>query len=94
MPWKDKTKVVNLKHNFFDVYIGRPTIFGNPFKGKDRDSVCDKYEEYFHERIKNDPFFKEKVLRLVGKVLGCYCKPKRCHGDIIVTYLEEHSGRT
>ena len=26
--------------------------------------------------------------KLKGKVLGCYCKPEACHGDIIVDFLE------
>ena len=26
---------------------------------------------------------------LRGKILGCWCKPKPCHGDILVKLVEE-----
>lgn len=26
----------------------------------------------------------ESLLALVGKRLGCVCKPKKCHGDILI----------
>lgn len=31
--------------------------------------------------------YKEKYD--VGKVLGCFCKPKACHGDILAEVLNE-----
>ena len=85
------TKVVNKHTEKYDVYIGRPTIFGNPFaigRDGDRAEVIIKYRKYFNERIQNDTEFKERVLALKGKTLGCYCKPLPCHGDAIVEYLE------
>jgi DNA adenine methylase len=33
---------------------------------------------------------RDKVLALKGKVLGCYCKPLDCHGDVLVALIEEH----
>lgn len=86
-----KTKVVNKYKNVFDVYIGRGSIFGNPFvigKDGDRKTVVKKYEKYFYDRLRSDPNFKRSVLTLDGKVLGCFCKPLLCHGDVIVSYLE------
>jgi len=85
-----KTKVVNLYREPYDVYIGRGSIFGNPFViGNDgtRLEVIKKYRAWFSERLKDDRFHSE-VLSLAGKRLGCFCKPKECHGDIIVEYLE------
>lgn len=67
---------------------------GNPFFLKDvnndeeRDHVCNLYEEYFYDRIAKDENFRAGILSLKGKVLGCFCKPKRCHGDTIVKWLE------
>lgn len=92
-----KTRVVNLYKESYDVYIGRSGkgkdgYFGNPIplqKGEPRGSTIKKYEEYFHDRIKNDNKFKNRVLGLKGKVLGCFCKPNTCHGDVIVKYLED-----
>lgn len=89
------TKVVNLYKDKYDVYIGRPGkgkegYFGNPFALKPnetRDATIARYKEYFDNRILNDPEFKERVLELKDKTLGCFCKPHACHGDIIDDYL-------
>jgi hypothetical protein len=83
-------KIANIKkHEPYDVYIGRGSPFGNPYKHGYRNENCDNYEIYFRSRIKNNSHFKSLVLKLQGKTLGCFCKPKRCHGDTIVKYLEE-----
>lgn len=88
-----KTTVVNIRHTKeYDVYIGRPSPEGNPFRiGPDgtRDEVMEKYEKYFFERLEKDPIFRKQIHALAGKVLGCYCKPYRCHGDIIADYLNQ-----
>jgi len=88
---KMKTTIVNLKNSKYDVYIGRGSIYGNPFrmyKESQRTEVIEKYEKYFIDRIINDEHFASAIYELKGKVLGCYCKPLVCHGDIIVAYLE------
>lgn len=84
-----ETKVINCafeKH--YDIYIGRPGRWGNPFViGRDgtRDEVIQKYEEYIR---KNDKLMKA-IPFLKGKTLGCYCKPEACHGDILVKLVNE-----
>jgi len=84
-------KVYNKYHNPPEnaVYIGRGSPFGNPFmigRDGDRDSVCDKYEEY----IKSKPeLIKLAKARLKGKNLVCFCKPKRCHGDTLLKIANE-----
>lgn len=89
------TIVVHLKHSTYDVYIGRAGhgqdgYFGNPFRvppsGR-RGTTIAKYRDYFYERLATDPEFKRRVHLLKGKVLGCFCKPHACHGDIIAEYL-------
>lgn len=94
-------KVVNIKKEKCDVYIGRGSIFGNPythipkqytkaqFQVKTRQEAIDKYREYFYKRIEEDSEFLDAVLLLKGKTLGCYCKPLDCHGDIILQFLEK-----
>lgn len=70
-----------------------PGCFGNPFFLKDvnddeeRNRVVEKYREYFYNKINTDPEFYLAVMQLKGKRLGCFCAPKRCHGDVIVEYL-------
>jgi len=53
-----------------------------------RDECIEKFKQDFYKKIKSDPEFKKSVLLLKGKRLGCYCKPKNCHGDIIKKYIE------
>ncbi len=52
----------------FDVRVDRKTIFGNPFRIDDeslRDCALDKYQSYFHERIKKDVEFRNEVEKLL-----------------------------
>ena len=92
-----KTIVVNLRREKYDVYIGRKGkgqdgYFGNPFpvQKHGRDGSIEKYKEYFLDRISKDPEFRQRVLELRGKRLGCFCKPLPCHGDVIAEWLENN----
>jgi hypothetical protein len=69
------------------VYIGRPTKWGNPFSVEvhGRDECIKKYERY----IRNKPKLLRDLKELKGKNLGCWCKPKRCHGEILLKLLKE-----
>lgn len=87
-----KTTIHNKYKEQYDVYIGRPSIYGNPFQiGKDgnRQDVVNKFRNYFYTKIEFDENFKKQVLTLRGKRLGCFCKPNECHGDIICEYLNK-----
>ncbi len=80
--------VVHCKKAAYDVYIGRPSKWGNPFViGKDgnRDEVIAKYEQYL---ISNTELMNA-LPELKGKILGCWCSPKTCHGDILVKYANK-----
>lgn len=64
--------IVHCKKSEFDVYIGRPSKWGNPYTiGVDgnRDEVIEKYRNY----IINNPRLMEDLCELHGKVLGCWC---------------------
>ena len=76
--------------------------FGNPYKigsfvpvlnGRRKirlnliEDVIDWYMDYFHKKLKEDKEFKKAILSLKGKTLGCWCKPKGCHGDVIAEWL-------
>ena len=80
--------VVHCKREPFDVYIGRPSMWGNPFvigRHGDRDEVLRLYEDY----VRNEPTMIAALPDLKGKVLGCWCHPLACHGDILVRLIEE-----
>lgn len=89
-------RVVNLRVEPFDVYGGRAGngygggYFGNPFKlqrESDREKILALYRRFFAERIKRDPEFKRRCLALYGKSVGCFCKPKACHLDVIAEWV-------
>ena len=80
--------VVNLRKSKHTIYIGRGSIFGNPFViGKDgnRENVIKKYENWALSNIVTNSKFRHAIYHLPkNAILGCYCAPKACHGDIIV----------
>ena len=84
----NECRVVNLRSESYDVYIGRGSKWGNPFPMVDnnRDEVCDKYEKWFFTQS----HLVNSLHELVGKTLGCFCKPKRCHGDFLVRQVRKY----
>jgi len=93
------TNVINIKTNEpYDVYIGRGSIYGNPYthiKNRQtkatyivatRKEAMEKYREY----LLNNKELLARLEELRGKTLGCFCKPKSCHGDIIIDLLSKH----
>jgi hypothetical protein len=83
-------KVVHCKKESYDVLIDRTTKWGNPFViGRDgtRSEVIEKYRNYI---LKNQELL-DSLDELKGKVLGCWCKPKSCHGDVLVELLEQEN---
>lgn len=76
-------RVVHCKREKYDVYIGRPSKWGNPFTiGPDgsREEVIDKYQDYILDNVA----LLESLHELKNKTLGCWCAPKECHGDVLV----------
>ena len=66
------------------------------FVVKSRDEAIDRYEGYFDRMYRGNAPFKflideiyEKYKRGEDIYLECYCKPERCHGDIIKEKLEK-----
>ena len=75
-------RVVHCKKEHYDVYIGRPSKWGNPFRiGVDgtREDTLEKY----HQWILTQPDLLRDLPELRGKVLGCWCGSKPCHGTIL-----------
>jgi hypothetical protein len=82
-----KTKVVHCKKSRYDVYIGRPSKWGNPFViGRDgnRDEVIEKYRKW----ILGNKELMGDLNELCGKTLACWCKPHACHGDVLAELCE------
>lgn len=76
-------KVVHCQKEPYDVYVGRPSKWGNPYKrGVDgtKSEVIKMYEAY----VLSNPSLMEDLYELKGKTLGCWCSPNACHGDVLV----------
>jgi hypothetical protein len=85
------TRTVHCKRESFDVYIGRPSKRGNPFRlgrESDRAEVLARYEQW----ISAQPELLSQVHELRGKTLGCRCAPKLCHGDILARLADGREG--
>lgn len=81
------TRVVHVRDPH-DVYIGRPSKWGNPFRiGSDgnRAEVIEKYREWL---LDNPDVIESAKVSLKGKRLGCYCAPKACHGDVLAELVD------
>ncbi len=79
--------VVNKYKAPFDVYIGRGSMWGNPYpitNTSDRATVIAKYRIYLNGQLNHGDVTIADLQALNGKTLGCFCKPQPCHGDIIV----------
>jgi len=78
-------KVVHCKREPYDVYVGRPSKWGNPYTiGRDG-SRAEVIEKYHHYLLSNQELL-DALPELRGKVLGCWCAPKPCHADILLEY--------
>ena len=90
-------KVVNLKNEKYDVYIGRGSKWGNPYshlesskaryKTKTRAEAINRYEDWI--RNGDGKYLLEHLFELENKTLGCFCKPKSCHGDVLIKLITE-----
>jgi len=87
-------KVVHCKKEPFDIYIGRPSKWGNPFTHiKDQNTLAkylvstrkeaiDSYRQWILNG--EGSYLLKDIEELRGKTLGCWCKPLPCHGDVLI----------
>lgn len=75
--------VINCRKQYnYDIYIGRPSKWGNPFIiGPDgtRAEVVAKHRAW----LVTQPHLLASLHELRGKTLGCWCAPQPCHGDTL-----------
>jgi hypothetical protein len=95
-----ETKVVHFKREKYDLYIGRPAKWSNPFTHKpegsspfilveSREEALELYREWI---TKGDgQHLLQSLNELKGKTLGCKCKPYPCHGDILIELIEKYT---
>ncbi len=92
-----KTKVVHCKRDPYDIFIGRPSKWSNPFthfslektnalfEVSTREEAIASYEVW----LKENPELLASIGELKGKILGCWCSPKPCHGDVLAKLADE-----
>lgn len=85
--------VVHCKRAEYDIYIGRGpnSRWGNPFRigpDGDRDQVIERYRLW----LPHQPTLLAALGGLAGKRLGCWCAPRRCHGDLLASVAPRVAG--
>lgn len=98
-------RLVNIKNEGFDVYIGRPSKWGNPYTHhadketlaefivETREEAISKYKEY----ILNNKSLLNDLHELEDKTLGCWCLGKEetfpipyiCHGQVLIELISK-----
>ena len=83
-------RVVNKRDGVpYDVYVGRPSKWGNPYRlGPDgyRADVIRKYRIWLRE---HPDIVAAAKRELRGKVLACWCAPLPCHADVLAEIANE-----
>ena len=67
-----------------EIYIGRPSKWGNPFKMRgeqDRIRVITQYRDRLVHRLRTGSLTRAELADLHGHPLTCWCAPRACHGD-------------
>lgn len=101
-------RVVNKRYKYVAadneilIYVGRPSVLGNPFpmRGEeDRDHVVAQYRQWLDAQRRANSAAWREVKRLAalsaeGKALAlqCYCAPRKCHADVIKSAIEYING--
>lgn len=73
------------------VRIDRATKWGNPFRlgrEQDRAEVLARYREW----LMGQPHLLAALHELRGKVLGCWCSPRACHGHVLAELADATTG--
>jgi len=81
------------------IYVGRPSLLGNPFKMKseseaDRERVIQEYRAWLWKRVRERGRVFAELMRIkklaeqADVYLVCVCKPRACHADVVKACLE------
>jgi predicted transcriptional regulator len=65
--------------------VDRKSKWGNPFEipaDGNRDKVITNYRDHY---LPHKPSLTSRIDTLKGRVLGCWCHPEACHGDVLAS---------
>lgn len=91
-------KVVHIRKDAYDAYIGRGSAWGNPFKigpDGDRADVLRKYKDYLLRG--EGRRLLQRIGELEDQTLGCFCAnaggltttdETLCHGQLLLQLIE------
>jgi len=68
------------------VRVDRATHWGNPFtigKHGSREEVIELYRKHLWQRLASGDLDKRQLQALQGRDLACWCRPQRCHAEVI-----------
>jgi hypothetical protein len=90
-------RVAHCQREPYDVYIGRAvprrglaaSKWANPYPLRREGDRLDVIARYEHEHLPTHPELIAALPELRGKVLGCWCAPKACHGDVLLRLANE-----
>jgi hypothetical protein len=84
--WNEKKNTLYIGRNMnFYVEGATKSKWHNPFPLKKYPDSLKRYKEYI---LKNEKLLK-CMSELSGMELGCWCKPSKCHGDILISLFKE-----
>jgi hypothetical protein len=94
-----RATVVHSQREPYDIYIGRPGPWGNPYSHEQgtnaqhvvatREEAIEHYRLWLKARIRaSEPGLIEALAALHGQRLGCWCAPQACHGDVLADAAE------
>ncbi len=63
------------------------------YKTSTKRYTLDESLRLYREHIETNPELINDLHDLVGKTLGCWCKPNRCHGDILAELVLKYCGK-
>ena len=91
------TTVVHHKKQHYDVLICRPSKWGNPYTHKagtraefivgSRAEAIEAYRKWITEG--DGMHLLDDLHELKDKVLGCWCHPLACHGDVLAELADQ-----
>ena len=68
--------------------------WGNPWSWQDATDPISNYRRYIKFRVAVGHITPDDIRHeLVGKRLGCFCKPKPCHADILAELANSTTGQ-
>ena len=79
------------------IYVGRPSILGNPFTVQDygHGHAIAVFRKWLWKQMQSNTEQRRELVRLAEKhkaghdlTLVCWCKPKPCHADVIKKAIE------